>query len=252
MAGVPAGGQTGRMDSGAESFGVRRAAPGDPDGDETTPADRAGSLRPAAPPPPDTGAPHRPDDPGTPAWSGDPDPPGWSGDTDAPSWSDGADAAGWADETGRSDRSTVPHDATPTPDRVEWRVRPAATVLKGVGAVAFVGAGLWAGRTDRVGLAIGLAGAVVLAALALRDLVLSVSLAADREGVTVRGVLGHHRVPWSEVERIRVDRRSRRGIRSELVEIDCDTELHLFGRTQLGGADCADVVRQLAALRPTA
>jgi hypothetical protein len=244
------------MDSGAESFGLRRAAPGDPDGDGTAPADRAGALRPAAPPP-DTGAPHRSDDPDTPSWSdaGTPswsDATGtsaWSGGAETSAWSGGADAASWADET---DRSTPPHEAAPTPDRVEWRVRPAATVLKGVGAVAFVGAGLWAGRTDRVGLAIGLAGAVVLAALALRDLVLSVSLAADREGVTVRGLLGHRRVPWSEVERIRVDRRSRRGIRSELVEIDCDTELHLFGRTQLGGADCADVVRQLTALRPTA
>ncbi|BCJ27120.1 PH domain-containing protein [Actinocatenispora sera] len=232
------------MDSGAEPYKVRPGAPGDPGGDETTPTDRADPFRPVVPP---FDAADRPDAP--PAGTAD---PLGAPDAGAAGWPDAppAGTADWAAETGWADESAAPA-AGPVPERVEWRVRPAAAVLKGVGAAAFVVAGLWAGGTDRVGLAIGLAGAMVLAVLALRDLVLAVSLAADRDGVTIRGILGHHRVPWSDVERIRVDRRSRRGIRSELVEIDCDTELHLFSRTQLGGADCVDVVRQLGAMRPT-
>ncbi|BCJ38811.1 hypothetical protein Athai_63140 [Actinocatenispora thailandica] len=202
------------MDSGAESFGLRRAAPGEPAEDGTAPDDPFATW-------PDRVSPAEPDQPPAPA----------------------GDLA----QDGGPDRPAAP---APVPDRVEWRVRPAGTVLKGVGAVLFAGAGLWAGQTDRVGLAIGIAGAVVLAALALRDLVLPVSLAADPGGVTVRGALGRRRIAWSDVERIRVDHRSRRGIRSELVEIDCDTELHLFSRTQLGGADCAEVVRQLDTVRP--
>ncbi|MEV0840119.1 PH domain-containing protein [Actinocatenispora sera] len=255
------------MDSGAEPYKVRPGAPGDPGGDETTPTDRADPFRPVVPPfdaadrpdAPPAGTADRPDAP----LAGDADPLG-APDAGAAGWpatppagsanwpaTPPAGTADWAAETGWADESAAPA-AGPVPERVEWRVRPAAAVLKGVGAAAFVVAGLWAGGTDRVGLAIGLAGAMVLAVLALRDLVLAVSLAADRDGVTIRGILGHHRVPWSDVERIRVDRRSRRGIRSELVEIDCDTELHLFSRTQLGGADCVDVVRQLGAMRPTA
>ena len=59
---------------------------------------------------------------------------------------------------------------------------------------------------------------------------------------------GHREVPWSAVERVRVDVRHRLGLRSELLEIDTGETLHLFGASELG-ADCADVAERLAALR---
>lgn len=146
----------------------------------------------------------------------------------------------------------APVEPTPAPpaDGVyRWRIRPLGTVLKGIGAVLFLAAGVWA-AADRVALAVGVAGFVVLAALAVRDLVAGVPLAADATGVRVRtGFAGHRHIPWDEVERVRVDRRSRLGVRTEAVEIDCDTELYLFSANQLGGTPCADVVRRLAALR---
>lgn len=143
-----------------------------------------------------------------------------------------------------------PADDAPEPAAgYRWRVRPAFPVLKGVGAVLFLAAGM-ASAADRVALAIGVAGFLVLAALALRDFLAGVRLAADGSGVTVRsGFVGHRHVPWSQVERVRVDRRARLGVRTEAVEIDCGDELFLFGSNQLGGEPCETVVRRLDALR---
>jgi len=91
---------------------------------------------------------------------------------------------------------------------------------------------------------------VVAAALvgwALRDWIIPVRLAADAEGLTViAGLASRRRLPWSQIEHVRVDRRERLGLRSELLEVDAGESLFLFSAHELG-AEPSDVA---AALTP--
>lgn len=147
-------------------------------------------------------------------------------------------------------RPSAPDDSAQSEPRYfgPWRVRPLLPVLKAVGAALFLGAGVLS-RDDPIGLAIGVAGFLVLAALAVRDLVAAVRLAADAEGVTVATWYGgHDRLAWADIERVTVDRRSRLGIRTELVEIDAGDAIYQFSRSELG-APPDEVVDALAALR---
>ena len=85
---------------------------------------------------------------------------------------------------------------------------------------------------------------------AVRDLVAPVRLTADLAGVTVpSGYLGRRHIPWSQVERIVVDTRSRRGLRTEILEIDTGASLHLFSRYDLDASptDVAAALRQVHA-----
>jgi hypothetical protein len=91
--------------------------------------------------------------------------------------------------------------------------------------------------------------AVGLAGWALRDVLVPVRLAADPGGVTVVvGLAGRRRLAWSQIERVRVDRRERLGLRSELLELDAGDTLHLFSVHQLG-AEPDEVAAALSALR---
>ena len=75
------------------------------------------------------------------------------------------------------------------------------------------------------------AAALFLAVWGLRDLIAPVRLSADAEGVTVvSGFAGRRRLPWAAIERITVDTRTRRGLRSETLEIDTGEAIHLFSR----------------------
>ena len=86
---------------------------------------------------------------------------------------------------------------------------------------------------------------------ALRDLIAPVRLAADPTGVTVlTGIVGRRHVPWSAIERIRVDRTSRRGLTSELLELDAGDALFYFSANALGAMP-EDVAAELANLRVT-
>jgi hypothetical protein len=147
-------------------------------------------------------------------------------------------------------RPSAPEETAETEPRNlgPWRVRPVLPVLKAVGALLFVAAAVLS-RSDPVGLTIGVAAALVLAALTLRDLIAAVRLAADPDGVTVATwYAGHHRLAWADIERVSVDRRSRLGIRTELVEIDAGDAIYQFSRSELG-APPDEVVDALAALR---
>ena len=96
-----------------------------------------------------------------------------------------------------------------------------------------------------------LAGAVAagVSAWALRDLLIPVRLAADTDGVTVvTGIARRRHLPWSAIERVRVDSRSRRGLRSEMLEIDAGVALYLYCANDVGALP-EDVVTQLADLR---
>ncbi|RBQ05119.1 PH domain-containing protein [Micromonospora sp. LHW51205] len=127
-----------------------------------------------------------------------------------------------------------------------------APVLKALGALALLALGLVFAGGDpvRPGLA-GLAAAGLLV-WALRDVVAPVRLAVDRDGLTVlRGFAGRRRLPWDSVEAIRLERRARRGITAETLEIDAGESLHLFGRRDLD-APLDEVAAALDEARPAA
>jgi Bacterial PH domain len=122
-------------------------------------------------------------------------------------------------------------------------------VAKLLGAMAIVVLVLAFGRDDPVQWFLAVAVGLGLAGWALRDVVAPVRLAADPDGVTVIvGFAGRRRLAWSEIERVRVDRRHRLGVRTELLELDAGDSLHLFSRYDLG-AEPADVLASLLVLR---
>lgn len=132
---------------------------------------------------------------------------------------------------------------------MQWRIKSVLPVSKLIGAVGVgVLAFAFAGR-DPVRWALA---AVLVAALlgwALRDLLRPVRLAADAEGVTVvTGFLGRRRLGWDQIERVRVDRRTHRGLRSEFLELDAGDAIYLFSANDLGELP-EDVAAALADLR---
>jgi hypothetical protein len=132
---------------------------------------------------------------------------------------------------------------------MQWRIKPVLPVTKVMGAVAVVVLAVaFAGRDPiRWGLAAIIA--VALAIWAVRDLVAPVRLAADGEGVTViTGFARRRRLAWSQIERVRVERTTRRGLRNELLELDAGDTIHLFSAYELGALP-EEVAATLADLR---
>ena len=108
-------------------------------------------------------------------------------------------------------------------------------VTKGLGAVAVLVLVFAFGRADPVQWVMAGAVAVALGAWALRDAVAPVRLAADREGITVvTGFARRRRLPWADIERVRLDRRERLGVTSAMLEVDADDALFLFSMHDLG------------------
>lgn len=135
---------------------------------------------------------------------------------------------------------------------LQWRVRPVLPIAKLLGAVALVGLVLVFGREDPVQWFLGIAVAAGLIGWAVRDLLVPVRLSADTSGVImVVGLLRRRHVAWPQVERVRVDRRERRGLRSRLLEIDTGDSLHMFSLYELG-AEPEEVAEALNALRANA
>jgi hypothetical protein len=133
---------------------------------------------------------------------------------------------------------------------MQWRIRPVLPVTKGMGAIAVVVLAVAFVGRDRVrwGIAVVVAGALIL--WALRDLIAPVRLAADGDGVTVvTGFARRRRLSWPQLERVRVDRRAHRGLRSELLELDAGDAIYLFSAHELGALP-EDVAVALADLRP--
>jgi Bacterial PH domain len=132
---------------------------------------------------------------------------------------------------------------------LSWRVKPVLPVTKLLGAVAVLVLVAAFGRREPVQWVLAAVAAVGLAGWALRDVLVPVRLAADPGGVTVVvGLAGRRRLAWSQIERVRVDRRERLGLRSELLELDAGDTLHLFSVHQLG-AEPDEVAAALSALR---
>jgi len=132
---------------------------------------------------------------------------------------------------------------------MQWRVKPVLPVTKLMGTVAIVVLAVAFAGNDPIRWAIALIVALGLAVWALRDLLAPVRLAADSTGVTVvAGFARRRHLPWSAVERVRVDRRTHRGLRSETLELDAGDAIYLFSANDLGALP-EDVVVTLADLR---
>ena len=146
-------------------------------------------------------------------------------------------------------RSGFPESSAPAPTARSWRVSRPLTVVKGLAVAAFllVAVVSWPDRTETFAALVGMA---LMGAYAVRDLVVPVRLAADAGGVTVvSGFAGRRRLAWAEIERIRVDRRTRLGLKSEMLEIDAGESLFLLSTYDLN-APCGDVEAALRQLSP--
>ena len=120
---------------------------------------------------------------------------------------------------------------------LSWRVKPVLPVTKLLGAVAVLVLVAAFGQGDPVQWVLAAAVALGLTGWALRDLIVPVRLTADAEGLTViAGLAGRRCLPWAQIERVRVDRRERLGLRSELLEVDTGESLYLFSAHELGAA----------------
>jgi hypothetical protein len=153
-------------------------------------------------------------------------------------------------EAGEWRRDKEWRDEPPAPvDFLSYRVDRRLLAVKVAGAVIFLLVAL-VFHDDRPTLAFTGLAAAVLVVYALRDVIAPVRLAADGEGITVvSGYAGHHRLAWSEVERVRLDQRRRLGTRSNLLEIDAGERLYLLSSYDLD-AHPQDVAEALDRLRP--
>ncbi|WP_242907016.1 PH domain-containing protein [Actinomadura terrae] len=130
-----------------------------------------------------------------------------------------------------------------------WRV-PTKQIVAKCAAAAVVAALAVANAGDVERLLLAGVAAVGLAALALRDLVAPVRVAADPGGVAVvTGYAGRRHLPWSAVTAIRVDERRRLLLHTRLLEIETADDLYLFSAFDLG-ADVHDVAEALYRIRP--
>jgi hypothetical protein len=130
-----------------------------------------------------------------------------------------------------------------------WSPRPAVV---GVGwGLALVSALVAVLVDDPRGTVLLTVAAVVLGLPALFGTLVRPRLAADPEGVTVRGLTGSRRWSWGEVN-VRLVRTRRMGRESSVVELDADNAavpaLVLLGRLDLG-VEPQEVVDALLRLR---
>jgi hypothetical protein len=131
---------------------------------------------------------------------------------------------------------------------LHWRVRREFLILKIVATLVLATITVLT-LGDLRGAFLAGAATVAAAVLALRDVLAPVRLSADGEGlVVVKGFAGSERLPWSMIERVRVDTQTRFTSRTELLEIDTGEGVFLLSRFDLG-APCQEVADQLRSLR---
>jgi hypothetical protein len=102
--------------------------------------------------------------------------------------------------------------------------------------------------SDAAGRLLFAALALWLAGLVATDLLLRPRLRADAGGLVVRTLSVRRRLPWSAVERVQVDQRSRYGLSARTLEVDAGETLVVLGRRSLG-ADPRDVASMLNDIR---
>jgi Bacterial PH domain len=132
---------------------------------------------------------------------------------------------------------------------MQWRIKPVLPVTKAMGAVAVLVLAAAFAQRDPVRWSLATVVAIALAVWALRDLVRPVRLAADADGVTVvSGFARRRHLPWAQIQRVRVDVSSRRGLRSEFLEVDAGESIYLLSAHELGALP-EEVAAALADLR---
>jgi hypothetical protein len=132
---------------------------------------------------------------------------------------------------------------------MQWRIKPVLPVTKLMGAVAVIVLAVAFGSDDPVRWGIAIVAAIALTIWAVRDFLAPVRLAADATGVTVvAGFIRRRHLPWAAIERVRVDRRTHRGLRSEMLELDAGDAIFVFSAHDLGALP-EDVAASLADLR---
>jgi hypothetical protein len=116
---------------------------------------------------------------------------------------------------------------------VAWSPRAVETVAAAAVGIALA---LAAALVDPIGRLLVGAAALVLLALAARDLLTRPRLRAGADGVTVRALGGTTTIPWAVLQvRVRVTRRL--GVRGRTLELEDrsdDTVLVVLGRRDLG------------------
>ncbi|MFI6395732.1 PH domain-containing protein [Nonomuraea sp. NPDC050547] len=119
-----------------------------------------------------------------------------------------------------------------------WKVRRELAALKILGAVVCAALAVyWWLAGDTRGLILAVPATLLVGAMALRDLLVPVRLRADESGITVvHGYAGHRHVPWEQIQDVKVDVRTRFGLRSEMLEIDTGDALHIFSPHELGAS----------------
>jgi hypothetical protein len=134
---------------------------------------------------------------------------------------------------------------------MQWRIKPVLPVSKLMGAVAVLVLAVAFAANDPVRWSLAAIVALALTTWALRDLLAPVRLAADADGITVvTGFLRRRHLPWQQVERVHVDSRTHRGLRSETLELDVGDTIYQFSANDLGALP-EDVATALADLRIT-
>lgn len=133
-------------------------------------------------------------------------------------------------------------------ETLSWRVNPALPAAKLGAALLLAVLAFVFGRHDPVQWVTGAVFVIALLGWALRDLLLPVRLTAGPDGVSLLVGLRRLHLPWSVIERVRVDRSERHGLRSEALEIDAGDSLHLFSANDLGAAP-DEVAELLASMR---
>jgi Bacterial PH domain len=116
---------------------------------------------------------------------------------------------------------------------ITFRVPTGVIVIKFGLAAVILAATLLSG--DRLAVLVGVAGALALTVVGLRDVLARDRLRADAKGVDlVHGYRGRAHLDWAEIEQLRIDERPRLGVRAQLLEVDADDHLYLFSRYDLG------------------
>ncbi|HZB49369.1 MAG TPA: PH domain-containing protein [Mycobacteriales bacterium] len=135
-----------------------------------------------------------------------------------------------------------------TPSTGRWFPRPVETAAAAGGALVALALALVADPAGRVLFGVAAVGLLLVVAA---DLLLRPRLAADPTGVQVRTLAVRRRLPWSALQRVDVDERTRYGLVSRTLELDAGDTLVVLGRRALGD-DPRDVADALARIRYTA
>jgi hypothetical protein len=134
-------------------------------------------------------------------------------------------------------------------DAPVYRYRPAgwmATTLLVIAVAAAVDGYLADAATGRLLLVIA---AFVLAAIAAGDLIFSPRLTATSAGIAVFTPTVRTRLRWDEVDVVRVDEHTHRGLAARTLEIESGDLLIVLSKRSLG-RDPRDVLAELNGLQP--